>query len=249
MATLKDNALTGALASAGFLGLTLTLSPMVVLASLRDPRGSDGLLHVWGREALRIAGVESVVEGLEKIPERTCVFASNHQSHFDALLTFTHIRKHIRYVAKRELFQIPIFGRAMRAAGNIEVNRAGGRGDHRTLARAIQVAQERTSVLFYPEGTRSEDGVLRPFRKGAAVFAIQAQMPIVPLGVAGTKDILRKKSLAIHRGCAAALVIGDPIPTEGLNEQDRDALTERIRDEVATLMARAQTLADELRRG
>lgn len=242
------NPISGSLAALGFLGLTATLSPLVILASMRDPRGSDQLLHVWGRESLRVAGVQAQAKGLEKIPARTCVFVSNHQSHFDALLTFTLIRKHIRFVAKKELFRIPLFGQALRAAGNIEVSREGGSGDHATLADAIQQAQERTSVLFYPEGTRSEDGVLRPFRKGAAVFAIQAQMPIVPMGIAGTRDILRKKSLAIHRGCSAALVIGDPIPTEGLNIEDRNTLTERTSRAVAELMAQAETLAEATRR-
>lgn len=242
----SQNPISGAFAALGFIGLTATMSPLVFLASLRDPRGSDNLLHVWGRESLRLAGVKSTVKGLENIPERTCVFVSNHQSHFDALVTFTHIRKHIRFVAKRELFKIPLFGQALRAAGNIEVDRSGGTGDRQKLESAIETARERTSVLFYPEGTRSEDGSLLPFRKGAAIFAIQAGMPIIPLAIAGTKDILRKKTLSIHRGCAAALVVGKPIVTDGLSLEDRDALTHTMREAIASQMAEAEQLAAQL---
>lgn len=240
MRFLTENPVTGALASLGFIGLTGALAPFVHLSSLKDPRGSDGLLHFWGRQSLRLAGVKSTVIGLENIPERTCVFVGNHQSHFDGLLNFAYIRKHIRYVAKRQLFEIPLFGPALRAAGNIEVNREGGEKDRATLEAAIRTAQERTSVMFYPEGTRSEDGELKPFRKGAAIFAIQAQMPIVPLAVAGTHEILRKKSPLIRRGCRAALAVGEPISTEGLTLNDRDELTARTRDAVAKLMERAE---------
>jgi 1-acyl-sn-glycerol-3-phosphate acyltransferase len=226
-------------------GLTGITSPLTSILSIRDPRHADPLLHQWGRSMMAAAGATHTAEGLEHLPEGNVVFVCNHQSNYDVILFFAHVRKHTRWVAKRELFKIPVFGQTMRLAGNIPVDRDGSESDKSRLSEAVTAVRERVSVMFFPEGTRESDGKLKPFKKGAAVFALQAGVPIVPMAVSGTRLILPKGSLAIRWGKRAALVIGEPILTQGLTLDDRDALTHRLEESVARLYARACELSGD----
>jgi 1-acyl-sn-glycerol-3-phosphate acyltransferase len=229
-----------AFAGTAAVGLTGAFSAVVSALSVRDPKDADGALTLWARSVLASAGVRHEAVGVENIPtDGHVVFVQNHQSHYDALVNFAHIRKHTRYVAKAELFKIPVFGAAMRAAGNIPVERTGGAGDRARLSEAVTALRERVSVLFFAEGTRSADGRLRPFKKGAATLAIQAGVPVVPMAVSGTRLILPKGGRAVRWGQRVALVVGEPIPTKDLKLQDRDALTRRLEDAVAQLYAEA----------
>jgi len=222
------------------LSLTAVTSPLTSLLSLHHPRDADSLLYHWGRGMLRAAGATHSGTGLEHIPQQgNVVFVCNHQSNYDVMLFFAYVRKHTRWVAKRELFKVPVFGTTMRLAGNIPVDRDGSDSDKSRLSEAVIAVRERVSVMFFPEGTRNSDGRLKPFKKGAAVFAIQAGVPIVPMAVSGTRNILPKGSLAIRYGQKAALVIGEPISTQGLSLEDRDSLTHQLEQTVARLYAEA----------
>ncbi|NOK37484.1 1-acyl-sn-glycerol-3-phosphate acyltransferase [Corallococcus exercitus] len=229
-------------AGSATVGLTgVTSATVTVLSGLNQHPAADKVLGAWGRSALAAAGVRHEAFGLENIPkEGNVVFVSNHQSHFDAMVNFAHIDKHTRYVAKAELFKVPVFGRAMRVAGNIPVQRTGGADDRARLQEAVTALRERVSVLFYAEGTRSPDGELRPFKKGAATLAIQAQVPVVPMAISGTRLILPKGGRAIQWGQRVALVVGKPVPTQGLTLADRDSLTRRLEEAVAGLYAEAR---------
>lgn len=232
-------------ADAAALFLTGVTSPLTSLLSIRDPRDADGLLYYWGRWMMAAAGATHTSRGLERLPEGNVVFVCNHQSFYDVVLFFAHVRKHTRWVAKRELFKIPVFGQTMRLAGNIPVDRDGGESDRSRLSESVKAVRERVSVMFFPEGTRNGDGRLRPFKKGAAVFAIQAGVPIIPMAVSGTRLILPKGSVAIRWGQRAALVLGEPILTQGLTLEDRDTLTQRLEEDVARLYAEACALSGD----
>jgi 1-acyl-sn-glycerol-3-phosphate acyltransferase len=228
------------------LSLTAVTSPLTSLLSLKDPRAPDGLLYHWGRGMLAAAGARHTARGLERLPEGNVIFVCNHQSHYDVMLFFAYVRKHTRWIAKRELFKVPVFGTTMRLAGNIPVDRDGSESDKTRLAsEAVTAVRERVSVMFFPEGTRNSDGKLKPFKKGAAVLGIQAGVPIVPIAVSGTRNILPKGSLAIRYGKRAALVIGEPIDPRGLTLDDRDALTHRLEETVARLYAEACELSGD----
>lgn len=233
------NFLKTAWADTAALGLTAFTSPMTSLLSLHHPRTADGLLYRWGRGMMAAAGATHSAHGLERVPEGNVVFVCNHQSNYDVILFFAHVRKHTRWVAKRELFKVPVFGTTMRLAGNIPVDRDGSESDKSRLSEAVRAVRERVSVMFFPEGTRNSDGKLKPFKKGAAVFGIQAGVPIIPMAVSGTRLILPKGSLAIRYGQKAALVIGEPIQTQGLTLDDREALTHQLEQTVARLYAEA----------
>ncbi len=222
-------------------GLTGFFSPVVMGLSLYDENAADKALFAWASSILKVAGVKTIARGVEKLPPGNFVLAVNHQSHFDSLVIFRHVRRHMRFVAKKELTKIPIFGQAMRIAGNVIVDRSGGEHDKKLLAEAVEAVRTRVSIVFYAEGTRSDDGVLRPFKKGAAIFAIDAQVPLVPAALAGTHEILPKGTLAV-RPRPAALVIGDPIDTTGLTHADRDTLTQRAHAAVERQLEEAKAL-------
>lgn len=226
---------------------TALIGPVVVAAALRDERAPDPLLRLWCNNLLRAAGIHSEVQGLERLPAGNAVYVCNHQSNFDPVLIFASLGKHLRFVAKRELFRIPLFGAALRATGMIPVDRSGSERDKEALAHAVEAVRSRVSILFFAEGTRDPDGLLRPFKKGAAVLAIQAQVPLVPLAVAGTKDVLHKKSLRVHGGRPTVLVVGEPIPTEGMTLEERDGLNERAHAAVARMLEAANARVEELK--
>lgn len=234
-----------AFVGAAAVGVTGTLSPIVSALALIDERAPDSTIRLWADSILRTSSVRTQAKGLEHLPTGNFVLCVNHQSNFDALVLFRHIERHMRFVAKAQLRKVPIFGFALEKAGNIFVERTGTSSDREKLHDAVKAVRERVSVVFFAEGSRSEDGVLRPFKKGAAMMALEAQVPLVPAAVAGTHLILQKGSVAIHPR-PAALVIGPPLETSGLSVDARDDLTQRAHAEVARLLDEGNRLVAEM---
>lgn len=247
MAPNPKELLRSAFSGAAVVGITGTLSPVVSALSFLDERAPDAAIHLWADSILRASGVETQCRGLENLPPGNFVLCANHQSNFDALVLFRHIRRHFRYVAKAQLQRVPVFGPALRRAGNIFVDRTGGEGDKEKLREAAMQVRDRVSVVFFAEGTRSDDGVLKPFKKGAAVMAIAAGVPLVPVAVAGTHRILEKGSIVI-RPRPSALVIGEPIQTSGLQPGAREALTEQAHAAVARLLDEGNRMVEAMER-
>jgi 1-acyl-sn-glycerol-3-phosphate acyltransferase len=219
-------------------GSSAVVGPVVIALSLSRgrPERADPVIRAWCSAVVGAAGVREDVAGLENLPSGTCVLVCNHQSNFDAPFVFLRLPKHIRFVAKKELYRIPIFGAALKAMGNIRVERTGSDGDRKRIEAAIEQVRTRTSILFFAEGTRSTDGKLRQFKKGAAVLAIDAQVPLVPVALAGAHEITPKGGLWVHSGRPLVLRVGKPIPTAGLAREDRDTLTRQAHDAVAALL-------------
>ncbi|MDX2013125.1 MAG: lysophospholipid acyltransferase family protein [Myxococcaceae bacterium] len=236
-----------AVSGAGLVGLTGTFSSLVTALSYLDERAPDPAIHLWADSVLRVSGVKTVCRGLEHLPPGNFVLCVNHQSNFDAMVLYRHIRRHFRFVAKAQLRKVPVFGYALERAGNVFVDRTGGDGDKAKLHEAARQVRDRVSVVFFAEGTRSDDGVLKPFKKGAAIMALEAQVPLVPAALAGTHAILPKGTVAI-RPKPAALVIGRPLETKGLGLDARETLTQQAHDAVAGLLAEANGLVGELER-
>ena len=228
-------------------GLTGTLSPVVTALSLVGEEAMDPLLNLWARSILAASGVRTQAQGLENLPTGNFVLAVNHQSHFDALVLFAHIRRHMRFIAKQQLRKIPVFGYALARAGNVFVDRTGSDADKSKLKDSVRAVQERVSIVFFAEGTRSKDGKLAPFKKGAAVLAIEAGVPLVPAALAGTHDILPSGKIAIQAR-PAALVIGAPFLTTGLTLADRDSLTDQAHARVAECLKESEAIVEQLRR-
>jgi 1-acyl-sn-glycerol-3-phosphate acyltransferase len=197
------------------------------------------MARLWARSLLGIARVQVTVEGLEKLtPGASYVFASNHLSYMDTPVILANIPADFRFMAKDGLFKIPLLGTHLGQAGHIPVPRHDPRAAVKTMTLAADTIRARNiSILIFPEGGRSHDGVLQPFKDGAAYIAIKAGVPVVPLAISGTREVLAMHSATFHRG-NVTLRIGDPIPTDGLTLHDRKSVTETARNRVVAMFHR-----------
>jgi 1-acyl-sn-glycerol-3-phosphate acyltransferase len=184
---------------------------------------------------VRAVGVKIHVKGLEKIPSGVCVFAANHTSSADAPAVVGVIPRRIAVLLKASLFKWPIAGQAFQLAHFIPVDRKNRDAAVASVEKATAALRAGQSFLIYPEGTRSPDGRLQRFKKGAVVMAINAGVPIVPVACSGAHRIMEKKSLVIHPGEIVVEFL-EPIETTGYSLDDRDKLNERIRQAMATAL-------------
>ncbi len=198
----------------------------------------DDIPRRWARLILKASGTRVEVENAERIdPDRPQILVANHVSYFDVLALIAHVPGKNRFVVKKELAYVPIFGPAWRACGYISIDRRNVDSAIRSLEQARRVLErDRPTVVMFPEGTRSPTGELRPFKKGAFVLAIQTDVDVVPAAVIGTREIMRKGSLAIRTGRTIRVRFGEPLAVHGLTMGDRDALTRRGHDAVAELL-------------
>ena len=229
-----------------FLFFLLVGGPVTALFSLLALAGApvgagrgyfDAIHRSWSRTLLRLAGVRVEADGLEHLREGgPQVLVCNHQSLFDILALFATLPVSLRFVAKMELSRVPLFSWAMRRAGHVFIDR----GDRSQAIRAMDAAgermrEERLTLGLFPEGTRSPEGRLQPFKKGAFVLAIDTQTDLVPVAVQGGAAILPKgrrrlESRPIRIRC------GERIPLEGMSHEDRDAVLHRARDAIAEML-------------
>jgi 1-acyl-sn-glycerol-3-phosphate acyltransferase len=205
------------------------LAPMAILLALitgsGDPAHNVGRL--WGKFVLWGSRVKVEVTGQEHIPSGVpVVFASNHTSQFDIPILYQTLPVQFRFLVKKELFKIPLFGAAMRRTGYIPIDRTRGKAALQSLREAANRIREGTSVVVFPEGTRSPDGRLSSFKVGGMMLAIKAQCPVMPVAISGSHKILPKGSLRIRPG-RVHVSVGRPVPTV-------DADGPRSKNEVTT---------------
>jgi len=202
------------------------------------PCRCDQLPRKWARVILKVAGTRVEVENPERVdPDRAQILVANHASYFDVLALLGYVPGKYRFVAKKELADVPIFGPAWRACGHISIDRQNVESAIRSLELARRrLEEERPTVVMFPEGTRSPTGELRSFKKGAFVLAIQTGAEVVPAALLGTREIMRKGSWRIRTGRTIRVRFGEPLSVRGLTMEDRDALTRRAHDAVAELL-------------
>jgi len=220
---------------------TLVMGLLVIALSLSGVGAASAhrVAQAWGRSILAVSGVRVRVVGRERIdPSAAFICMSNHQSNFDIPVLLGCLPVPFRWLAKAELFKIPIFGRAMRGAGYIPIDRSDRPAAIASLRQAAAAVRSGVSVVIFPEGTRSPDGGLKPFKKGGFVMAIEAGVPIVPVALRGTFDIMPKGRLLI-RPAEVTLAIGDPIPVTGYDIHAKEALMEEVRSALQQLLAAA----------
>jgi len=187
----------------------------------------------WAKILLFISGVKIEIIGTENIvPGKPQILMANHQSDFDILICMAGIPVDFIWTAKKELFRIPVFGKAMRMSGFIEIDRQDHAKAIKSLAQAAGKLQEGISLAAFPEGTRSRDGKLLPFKQGMFYLAIQTGVPIVPVTIIGSGRIMSKKSLHVNRG-EIIMVIDKPIDVSGDTIETRAPLMEKVRDIIA----------------
>lgn len=218
---------------------TLFFGSMSLLVSFFDPNRhkQNAMARGWARVLLAVSRVKVKVEGLDKIKEDgSYVFVSNHLSYMDTPVALANIPVQFRFLAKRGLFQIPFMGWHLTRAGHIPVPRGDARAAVKTMTNAAEIVRDQgISLLIFPEGGRSREGEMRPFMEGAAYIAIRAGVPLVPVGLIGTREVLPYGSGNI-RGGPVTLRIGDPIPTGQATVRDRIQLTEQVRQKIIDLV-------------
>ncbi len=203
------------------LPVTLMLFLCVLVSLIFDRSGNSvhSIGRIWSRYLLRLSGVRVRIDGLEKIPEGPAVFASNHQGAFDILVLQGCLPVQFRWVAKESLFKIPVVGWSMYLAGYIGINRSRAAMAYKSIERAAgKIKAEGNPVIIFPEGTRSASGEIMPFKRGGFLLALKSGVPIVPISISGTKDIMKKGRLSIRPG-DVTLVIGDAIYPKDTGEK------------------------------
>jgi 1-acyl-sn-glycerol-3-phosphate acyltransferase len=227
--------------------LTLLISLITLFRTLILRRSSEsvqGLAAWWARSIASASGVSVSVEGREVVePRKPYIFAANHQSQFDIFALQGFLGVDFRWLAKKELFQVPVWGPAMRRAGYIPIDRSHGRKAIESLDEAAQKIAAGTSVIIFPEGTRSKDSSLQDFKAGAMVLAIKSGVDIVPVAISGTHAILPKGKLLVNPG-KVLIRMGKPIEMKTYGAKDKHDLAKRVQSEVAEML-NAMTLPAE----
>lgn len=211
---------------------TFVLGSMVILLSLffKNSNRTHLIARFWSKSILWISGVGVTVKGLGKLdPNQPYIYMANHQSNFDIPVLLGKLPVQFRWLAKAELFRIPIFGTAMRGIGYISIDRSDRKKAFESLARAAQTIRNGTSVMIFPEGTRSYDGRLKTFKKGGFVLSVDAGVPIVPVIIRGTWSIMPRTRFRIEPG-PVTIEIQDPIETRDFTRDTKDELIKIVRD-------------------
>jgi len=213
---------------------TILLGPPLLLYSVL--RRDVGLLYRLGVGglvfAVRAVGVRIRVEGLENVPLGPCLFVANHTSSTDAPAIVGAIPRRISILAKESLFKIPIVGQAFRLADFVPVDRSNRDAAIASLEKASDLLRRGASFLIYPEGTRSPDGRLQAFKKGAFVMAIKAGVPVVPVACSGAHRVMEKRSLVVRPG-EIVVRFQPAIDAAKYTFEERDALSAAVRASLA----------------
>ena len=181
----------------------------------------------WGNLLLFVSGVRLNISGLENIdPRRSYIIMANHQSYHDIFLLLT-LPIFIHWMAKRELFRMPVFGSILKWIDAISIDRTNKAKTYVSIKNAVEKIRSGATVLIFPEGTRSPTGDLLPFNKGGFSLAILSRSPILPITIYGTHNVMPKGSLMVHPSKVEVL-INPPIETKSLNLRDRDQLREQV---------------------
>ncbi|HEX4155209.1 MAG TPA: lysophospholipid acyltransferase family protein [Acidobacteriaceae bacterium] len=202
-------------------------------------RQQHAIARMWARVLLRIALSPVRVEGLERLqPLRAAgsrrpvaVYASNHLSYYDTPMLFAKLPFQFRILAKASLWKLPFIGWYLNRSGQVPIDQSSARAGVASLGRGVKTLEHGLPLVIFPEGSRAPDGQLRPMVAGAAWMAIKAQVPLVPLTLIGTYELLPIHVYAL-RPRPLKLIVGEPISTAGLTTRDADALTERLRTEI-----------------
>lgn len=198
---------------------------------------SDRRLESWASHIVANSEMIISVTGRENVdPKATYLVMSNHQSHYDIAVIYYVLGTKIRMIAKRELFDIPVFGQALKAGGFISVDRDNRESAINSLGDAKRALEEGTSIWIAPEGTRSPTGELMPFKKGGFVLAVESGTPVLPVSIAGTREVLPAHGRRSRSGVEVYVTIHPPVDPKRWADREpksaRDALLAEVRSAI-----------------
>ena len=190
---------------------------------------------IWGKTLSFIFNVKLVIKGNEKLQDKNFIFAANHASLIDIPLLLVAVERYTVFIAKHELSKIPIFNSILKKAGFIFVDRKNNDSAVRSMNYLLEdIKKTPRSVGIFPEGTRTKDGNLLQFKKGAAIFGINTKIPIVPIAISGTYNWSQKKIFDFSQS-VITFEFGEPLISKDLTYNDRDMLTQRIKDSIESM--------------
>lgn len=192
----------------------------------------------WGKFLLKLAGVKLIVRGLENIPpDEPIIFVSNHQSAADIAILWAAVPRSLRFTPKRELFQIPLFGPMMSFTGHIAIDREAGRKAIKSLERSKDLLTGEESIIFFPEGTRSKTGALKPFHKGFMRLIFSTNTRVVPIAINGSINIMGKGGFVIHPA-QVKVSFGKPLSFSefGRTKADYEQAVSQLRDSIQNML-------------
>jgi len=222
--------------------LTVGFGLPAIFAAYLPPRGDWFLRFArgWARSVLAVSGVSIEVLHRERLPrEGSFVVAANHESFADIVVILSVVPLQIRFLAKRSIFRVPVLGWSIAAAGFIPVDRGDPSGSAAAVDAALERLRRGRSLVVFPEETRTRTGELLPFKKGAALLALRAGLPLLPMGLAGTRQVLPRGRFVMTPG-RVVVSPGFPLSTEGAAPSARRSLTERLSAEVRQLRDEAR---------
>ena len=220
-----------------FFATILVTIPIIFVSFL----GSNGnfafsMARVWAWIILHISGVSLQISGREKLEKkRSYIIISNHQSHFDGPALAISLGLQFRWIAKKELLKIPIFGHALKAMENIFIDRTNKEIAIQSISEGLNQLPKGVGVMVFAEGTRSEDGSIGKFKKGGFAAAIQTGFPILPVSISGSAQALPKGGIVFNPG-TIAVKIGDPIETDEYTFEQLEELIEKTRTVIVSNM-------------
>jgi len=188
--------------------------------------------RAWGPWGLWLARARVRAEPLPALPAGPIIFASNHESALDIWVLFKILPRSFRFIAKQELFELPIFGWYMSLGGHIPVDRRNHTKAVQSLRRAGETVRAGTSLIVFPEGTRSRDGFIHPFKKGPFVVAMEAGVPVVPVAISGSGRVTPKDVIAVVPG-TIRVAVGEPVDPTAF--PDKETLLVEVRRRVIEL--------------
>ena len=206
----------------GAMAQVTTPSLVDIVRGTLDRDTVDERTKWFGRKVVELLGVDLIATGADRVPaDRAYVYMSNHQSHLDIPMLYATLpSRTIRMLGKTELFQIPLWGRGLRAAEFIEVDRSNHERAMKSIEYAASLIRDGVSIYLAPEGTRSTTGKIGKLKKGGFHLAKDTHTPIVPVAIDGTMDILPKGGRVMNAGKRVQVTIGAPIPVEGREIED-----------------------------
>ncbi len=218
---------------------TIILSTVAIIVSFFDNKGSGAHLvgRFWAGCHLKVSGIKVVVKGLEHLTNPPYVFMCNHQSALDIYTLQAFLPYSFKWIAKRQLFKIPFIGWAMGRTGYISIDREKPREALKTMEEAAQKIRNGMNIVIFPEGTRSVDGTLLPFKKGGFTLALRAMVPIVPIGIYGTSRLQPKGSFIPKEKGIIYIHIGEPIILEGMDRSAKTRVMDDVRVDIERLTA------------
>jgi 1-acyl-sn-glycerol-3-phosphate acyltransferase len=226
-----------------------TMVSALLIGIFGESERSERVLRSWGRRFVRVTGSRVIARHHPAIePGRSYVFVSNHTSNLDAPAILSVVEHPLRFIAKQELSYIPVFGWAARRMGHVFIDRKNNARSTRAIRERIGRGLRGESLFFFVEGTRSTTDSLLPFKKGAAVAALETGLDCVPIAVAGARDVLKPKGFSLFRPGPVAVVFGEPIRLDGHTMERRGELVAVQRAAVEAALEQARELVAAARR-